>query len=242
MSARVALVRLQAKGLIQLPAPRNGNGNGKAWRPNGGELVPMQGLESSLSALRPIDLELVREPEQSRLWNRLIAKYHYLGHSNLPGAQLRYLIYGSKRLLGAIGFGAAAWSLALRDQFIGWSALQRQRSLHLVLNTARFLILPSVGVPHLASHVLARCARQLPADFETRYGWRPVLLETFVQAPYAGTCYRAAQWIYLGQTRGRGKKGPHPLAGATPVPLKDLWVCPLVRHFRRTLCPQEPSE
>ena len=82
MSARVALVRLQAKGLIQLPAPRNGNGNGKAWRPNGGELVPMQGLESSLSALRPIDLELVREPEQSRLWNRLIAQYHYLGHSN----------------------------------------------------------------------------------------------------------------------------------------------------------------
>lgn len=238
MSARVALLRLHAKGLIDLPAPRNGNGNGKIWQSSGRQLGPQQAVESSLSALRPIDLQLVREPQQSGLWNSLIGQYHYLGHSNLPGAQLRYLIYGSQKLLGAIGFGAAAWSLALRDQFIGWSPSQRQHSLHLVLNNARFLILPWVRVANLASHVLARAAQQLPTDFQTRYGWRPVLLETFVQAPYAGTCYRAAQWIYLGQTRGRGKKGPHPLAGATPVPIKHLWVCPLARHFRRTLCSQ----
>lgn len=240
MSARVALLRLAAKGLIELPAPRNGNGNGKPWHPPIGVVPPEPALGTCLSHLRPIDLQVVRDPEQSRLWNNLIAEYHYLGHSNLPGAQLRYLIYGRNHLLGALGFGAAAWSLSLRDQFIGWTPAQRQRSLPWVLNNARFLILPWVRVAHLASHILARCARQLPEDFSRRYGWRPVFLETFVQEPYPGTCYRAAQWIYLGATRGRGKKGPHPVAGKTPVPVKHLWVYPLGQHFRRALCSEEP--
>jgi hypothetical protein len=170
-----------------------------------------------------------------------MAAYHYLGHANLPGAQLRYLIYGRDNLLGAIGFGAAAWSLSLREQFIGWTPAQRQRRLPWVLNQARFLILPWVRVAHLASHVLARAARQLPEDFGRRYGWRPVLLETFVQEPYAGACYRAAHWTYLGPTRGRGKKGPHPAAGQSPLPVKHLWVYPLVRHFRRALCGEGPA-
>jgi hypothetical protein len=240
MSARVALLRLAAAGLVELPPPRNGNGNGKPWHPPRDLLPPVQPLQGPLSRLQPLELQVVRDPEQSRLWNSLMAAYHYLGQSNLPGAQLRYLIYGRDNLLGAIGFGAAAWSLSLRDQFVGWTPAQRQRRLPWVLNNARFLILPWVHVPHLASHVLARCARQLPNDFGQRYGWRPVLLETFVQAPYSGACYRAAQWTCLGQTRGRGKKGPHPQAGRTPVPVKHLWVCPLVRDFRRTLCWEEP--
>jgi hypothetical protein len=240
MSARVALLRLQAKGLVELPAPRNGNGNSKVWQPASTMLPPMQFLETNLTELRPIELQRVAGPGQSRLWNSLIAQYHYLGHSNLPGAQLRYLIYGNNNLLGAIGFGAAAWSLALRDRFIGWTAGQRQRSLPLVLNNARFLILPWVRVANLASHILARSAQQLPAEFAARYGWRPVLLETFVQEPYRGTCYRAAQWIDLGQTRGRGKKGPHPVGGQTPVPVKHLWVYPLVRGFRDALCTETP--
>jgi hypothetical protein len=242
MSARVALLRLQAKGLIELPAPRNGNGNGKPWSAAIETLPPEQSLGASLSGLRPVELRVVSDPPQSRLWNSLIAQYHYLGHSNLPGAQVRYLIYARNQLLGAIGFGAAAWALSLRDQWIGWTPAQRRRSLPLVLNNARFLILPWVRVPHLASHLLARCARQLPADFSRRYGWSPALLETFVQDPYPGACYRAAQWIYLGRTRGRGKKGPHPLAGQTPVPVKHLWVYPLARHFRCALCSEEPLE
>ena len=240
MSTRVALLRLAANGLIELPPPRRGNGNGKLWRPATRFLPPAQSLEGSLQSLQPVELRVVNGAECSRLWNSLIAEYHYLGHSNLPGAQVRYLIYGSQNLLGAIGFGAAAWTLSLRDQFIGWTPAQRGRSLPLVLNNARFLILPWVRVAHLASHVLARCARQLPGDFLRRYGWRPVLLETFVQEPYTGTCYRAAQWTCLGRTRGRGKKGPHPLAGQTPVPVKHLWVYPLARHFRRALCTEEP--
>ena len=241
MSARVALLRLEAKGLIELPPPRNGNGNGKPWRPSSLPGLPTHSLGTSLSRLRPIALQVVSQPEQSRLWNSLTATYHYLGHSNLPGAQLRYLIYGNNHLVGAIGFGAAAWALSLRDQFIGWTASQRRRSLPWVLNNARFLILPWARADHLASHVLARCAHQLPEDFRQRYGWRPVLLETLVQGPYRGTCYRAAQWIHLGPTQGRGKLGPHPVAGKTPVPVKELWVYPLVRHFRRVLCAEEPG-
>jgi hypothetical protein len=239
MSARVALLRLQAKGLIELPAPRNSNGNGKAWRPTLRLEPPGQPLEKELSELRPIQLQVVSHPEQSQLWNHLIAQFHYLGHYNLPGAQLRYLIYAQQQLLGAMGFGAAAWSLALRDHFIGWTAVQRKRALPRVLNNARFLLLPWVRVANLASHILARCARQLPMDFFARYGWRPVLLETFVQAPYRGTCYRAAGWIQLGQTQGRGKKGPHPKGDQTPVPLKQLWVYPLAPDFRRALCTEE---
>jgi hypothetical protein len=240
MSARVALLRLQAKGLIELPAPRNRNGNGQVWRPTLCLEPPGQPLEESLSQLRPVQLQIVSTPQQSQLWNGLIAQYHYLGHCNLPGAQLRYLIYARQQLLGAIGFGAAAWSLALRDRWIGWTAVQRQRALPLVLNNARFLLLPWVRVAHLASHILARCARQLPMDFSVRYGWRPVLLETFVQEPYCGTCYRAAGWIPLGQTQGRGKKGPHPKDGQTPVPVKHLWIYPLVPDFRSALCTEEP--
>ncbi len=240
MSARVALLRLQAKGLIQLPAPRNSNGNGKVWQPTLCIEEPPQPLEANLRALRPIELQIVRTPEQSELWNSLVARYHYLGHCNLPGAQLRYLIYARQQVLGAIGFGAAAWSLAARERFIGWSAVERQRALPLVLNNARFLLLPWVRVAHLASHVLGRCARRLPMDFSARYGWRPVLLETFVQEPYRGTCYRAGGWIHLGQTQGRGKKGPHPKGEQTPVPVKHIWIHPLVADFRSALCTQEP--
>lgn len=240
MSARVALLRLQAKGLIELPAPRNSNGNGKVWRPRLGLEPPAQPLEANLRKLRPVELQIVSTPEQSELWNSLVARYHYLGHANLPGAQLRYLVYAGQEILGAIGFGAAAWSLAARDRFIGWTAAQRQRALPRVLNNARFLLLPWVRVAHLASHLLGRCARRLPMDFWARYGWRPVLLETFVQEPYRGTCYRAAGWIDLGRTQGRGKKGPHPKGEQTPVPLKHVWVYPLVSDFRSALCLEEP--
>lgn len=240
MSARVALLRLQAKGLIELPAPRNSNGNGKVWQPRLGLEPPPQPLEANLCMLRPVELRIVSAPEQSELWNSLVAQYHYLGHSNLPGAQLRYLIYAKQQVLGAIGFGAAAWSLAARDRFIGWSAVQRRRALPLVLNNARFLILPWVRVDNLASHILGRCARQLPMDFSARYGWRPVLLETFVQEPYGGRCYRAARWIALGPTQGRGKKGPPPKGDQTAVPVKHVWIYPLVRDFRSVLCMEEP--
>lgn len=239
MSARVALLRLHAAGLICLPPPRNTNGNGLRYRPQG-HLPPPQPVHGCLEELRPLVCQLVSGKEQSRLWNSLIERYHYLGHENLPGAQLRYLIYGHpSRLVGAIGFGAAAWKLAARDRWIGWKAEQRRRSLDLVLNNARFLILPWVRVPELASHILRKCLGQVPEDFQQRYGWRPVLLESFVDARYGGHCYRAAHWILVGRTQGRGKKGAHPVGQQTPVPVKQVWVCPLSSDFRNRLCQPE---
>jgi hypothetical protein len=149
---------------------------------------------------------------------------------------VRYLLFGSgQRLLGAIGFGAAAWKLAPRDQWIGWDSEQRRHGLDLVLNNARFLIGPWVKVPNLAGHLLGQCVRRLPQDCQQRYGWEPVLLETFVQTRFEGRSYRAANWICLGQTQGRGKKGAHPVDGQSPLPLKQIWVYPLRADWRAQL-------
>jgi len=235
MSARVALLKLHRAGLVCLPPPRNGNGNGRPYRADPC-LVEPDLIQGPLRELQPVYCQLVAGPEQSKLWNSLIERYHYLGHENLPGAQVRYLLYGSShRLVGAIGFGAAAWKLAPRDQWIGWNLEQRRRGLDLILNNARFFIGPWVKVPNLAGHFLGQCVRRLPDDFQQRYGWRPVLLETFVETRFEGRCYRAANWICLGQTQGRGKKGAHPVAGQSPLPVKQIWVYPLRADWRAQL-------
>ena len=233
MSARVALLRLHSRGLIELPAPRNGNGNGRRYRPAAD--LPIAEPTPDLEGLRPLVWQLVWGREASRLWNSFIERYHYLGHENLPGAQIRYLIWSKEeRLVGAIGFGAAAWQVACRDRWIGWSSEQRRGLLDLVLNNARFLV---VGrVPNLASHILGGSIRRLPGDFERRYGWRPVLLETFVERRFSAHCYRAANWIHLGRTQGRGKTGGHPVGDQTPVAIKEVWVYPLKSNFRHHLC------
>lgn len=242
MSARVALLRLQELGLIELPPPRGGNGNGRgrAFAQHGG-VTESTALEGSVDQMEPVILQAVGDRQQSALWNGLIARYHYLGHYTLPGAQVRYLVYARGHLVSAIGFGAAAWHIAARDAFIGWTDSQRRSHLHLILNNARFIIMPWVRVKNLASKILGLCARQLPEDFQSRYGWTPVLLESFVeQNRFAGTCYRAANWIGLGPTKGRGKKGPHNPRGKTGVPIKEIWVYPLDRQFRRRLAPPSP--
>jgi len=242
MSARVALLKLHRAGLICLPRPRNGNGNGRRYEPDQ-PLAASGPIHCALSDLGPLVCQPVSAPDQSRLWNSLIEHYHYLGHANLPGAQLRYLLYArGQDLLGAIGFGAAAWKVACRDQWIGWSSEQRRRRLDLVLNNARFLILPWLRVPNLAGYCLGECVRRLPEDFQQRYGWRPVVLETFVETRFQGRCYQAANWICLGRTQGRGKKGAYTAAGApTPLPIKQVWVYPLRADFQSQLCAQEDS-
>ena len=153
-----------------------------------------------LRLLRPADL-------RSRLWNEFVERYHYLGYRPLPGAQQRYFVHAAAGLLLALaGFGAAAWRTATRERFVGWDPPTRQRYLPLVVNHARYLIVPWICLPSLASHLLACLQRQLPGDWQRRYGIRPVLLETFCETTrYAGTCYRAANWAHLGQTQGRGK-------------------------------------
>ncbi len=167
------------------------------------------------------------------MWNEYIERYHYLGHKPLPGAQLRYFIYAQNQPIALLGFGAAAWQTAPRDLFIGWSHEQRKKNLHLIVNNARFLILPWVQSKNLASMILGKAAKRLPDDWHTHYHYRPVLLETFVEKTrFEGTCYKAANWKYLGQTKGRGKLG---VAGKQSVPIKDLWTYPLSTRFREHL-------
>jgi hypothetical protein len=183
--------------------------------------------------LPPLQLKLVHQRDDSRLWNEYIHRYHYLGYAPLPGAQLRYFITCGDKFLALLGFGASAWQCAPRDQFIGWQHDQRKKNLHLIVNNARFLILPWVKSKNLASKILAIAAKRLPADWQARYKYRPVLLETFVeQNRFAGTCYKAANWTCVGQTKGRGKLGP---AGKQSVPIKDIWLYPLAQNFRRLL-------
>jgi len=234
MSCRVAMLRMERDGLLQLPPPLRGNGNGHR-RPR---LTPASDPQEPLSApvgrLGELVFGGVETPQDSSLWNELIERHHYLGYQPLPGAQIRYLIARGDHLLAAVGFGASAWKVAPRDRFIGWTPEQRRDHLHQVVNNARFLILPWIHSPNLASHLLARLARQLPRDWERRYGYSPVLLETFVEHQrFRGTCYRAANWIHVGQTQGRGKLDRHKRFA---VPVKDVFLLPLGRDFRQRLC------
>jgi hypothetical protein len=232
MSARVAMLRMQEAGLIELPPPRCPRPNPQVQLSERSD--PGQRLQQAARTLTPLNFQRVEHKTDSRLWNEYIQRYHYLGHKPLPGAQLRYLIYSARQQpLALLGFGAAAWLCAPRDQYIGWNHSQRQRNLHYVVNNARFLILPWIHAPNLASMILAQAAKILPSHWQQVYGYRPVLLETFVEKPrFQGTCYKAANWRYLGATKGRGKLGP---AGKLSVPIKDLWVFPLDRHFRERL-------
>ncbi|WP_428356757.1 Druantia anti-phage system protein DruA [Methyloprofundus sp.] len=232
MSCRVAMLRMAEDGLIALPPPRR-------KPPPRQKLNFTEQTDPQPAILRPvhelaaIQLCPVITRDHSRLWNEYIHRYHYLGHKPLPGAQLRYFVILDEQIIAALGFSAAAWQTAPRDQFIGWSHEQRQRNLPLVVNNARFLIMPWVKSKNLASTILSMIARRLPTQWEERYGIRPVLLETFVDTErFAGTCYKAANWIYVGKTKGRGKLGP---AGKQSVPIKDLWLYPLCRQFRSHL-------
>jgi hypothetical protein len=232
MSARVALVRMEADGLVTLPPPKNGNGNGRIARH---ERAPDQLclLGSSVPQLSSVELVVVSDKAQRDRWRRLVAAYHYLGYTPFAGAQLRYLVVSDTEPIGALGFAASAWSCAPRDDHIGWDRATRQARLHLVVGNARFLIVPGVQVKNLASFVLARAARRLPGDWERAYGYAPVLLETFVERDrFVGTSYKAANWLYVGVTKGRGKldrQNRHALSK------KDVYLYPLRRDYRRVL-------
>jgi hypothetical protein len=233
MSARVGLLRLHRAGLIELPPPRNGNGNacGLVRQPTAWPAA--EPVRIAVGEVSGLHLQPVTGQAASRLWNGLIDRWHSLGYRPLPGAQLRYLIRWDHGLLGAIGFGAAAWKVAARDRWIGWDTAAREAHLDGVLNNARFLLLPWVEVKNLASKVLSLAARQVTEDFPARYGRRVVLLETFVQRPrYRGTCYRAANWQSVGETMGRGKCDRQ---HRSALPRKAVYVDPLVADFRAAL-------
>jgi len=233
MSCRVAMLRMERDGLITLPPPQKGNGNGRRRPRLTAASDPKTPLSLSAGELGTLVFRGVNTPSDSALWNELIERYHYLGYQPLPGAQIRYLVFGRGHLLAALGFGAAAWKVAPRDRFIGWTADQRRANLHRVANNARFLILPWVTVRNLASRILAASAKRLPCDWENRYGYQPCLLETFVERDrFRGTCYRAANWIHVGDTRGRGKLDRQ---HRHVLPVKHVYLYPLHRRFRQKL-------
>jgi hypothetical protein len=232
MSCRVAMLRMQADAVFTLPPPR------RAQPPpfkmsTALERAVLEPARRSSVDLAQLRVELVSKRD-SGLWNAYIERHHYLGHQPLPGAQLRYFVRAAGEIVAVLGFGASAWKTQPRDAAIGWSTEQRRKNLHLIVNNARFLILPWINCKNLASRVLALIARRLAEDWHTRYAYRPVLLETFVEKPrFAGTCYKAANWHYLGDTQGRGKLDTQ---HRNAQPIKSIWIYPLRSDFRTHLC------
>ncbi len=195
---------------------------------------PQPPLRGRLADYQPLRLQLITDLAGRRLFQQYVQRYHPLGYRVPYGAQLRYLVRASSQdVLACLLFTSAAWKMAPRDTWIGWGDQARRTNLSRVVNNARFLILPWVEVPHLASHILSVAARQLPPDWLAAYQVQPVLLETLVDRPYTGTCYRAANWIRVGQTQGRGRMDrTHTAQGSS----KDILLYPLESHWRQDLC------
>jgi Domain of unknown function (DUF4338) len=235
MAARSFLDKLEARGCLELP-PRQGRG-GPGFAPRLAVLPPAPTeFKESLAQLRPLQWQVfsARQPQATR-FNAYLARYHYLPYRSTVGENLGYLVQDRQgRDLACALFGAAAWKIQPRDAFIGWTAHQRQTHLGGVVNNSRFLILPWVRVPELASHILGRVARRVARDWQARYSHPVVLLETFVErSRFRGSCYRAANWICVGQTQGRTRQDrQHQLQ----APVKDILVYPLQANFRAQLC------
>ena len=238
MAARTLLLKLEARGLIDLP-PRQTN-----TRRAGAQAPPIlpgplpaltpPPIEGSLRWLQPIRLEMADSPPGRQHVRQLLRQFHYRGFHGAVGENVQYLaqdVHG--RDLAVMVFGAAAWKVADRDRYIGWSAEQGAEQLSGIANQQRFLILPWVRVPQLASHLLVLAAQRLPTDWSKRYGHRVWLLETFVeQGHFSGRAYQAAGWVRLGQTTGRTRQDrQHTLQS----PIKSVWVRPLHPHFRKLL-------
>jgi len=236
MAARSLLLKLQARGLIALP-PRQRRG-GRQTPPAQFALPlhrPPEPITGALALLRPLQIRPLapRQPETARFADYL-ARYHYLGYRGPVGHHLAYLVQDARgRDLACVLFGAAAWRCAPRDRFLGWSDQQRRERLHWIANNSRFLVLPWVQVPHLASHLLGAVLRRLRADWGAKYAQPLLLVETFVEHDrFAATCYRAANWIAVGRTQGRSRQDrDHSLR----VPIKAVYLYPLWPHFRRLL-------
>jgi hypothetical protein len=232
---RQLLERLQAEGFLQLPDVRNLGGRGPRQVDVSGACPEPAPIVCAASQCEPLELTLVEGPTDSRRWRTQMERYHYLGCRVPFGAHLRYWVRHGERELACLLWTSSAWKMQARDEWIGWSDKQRRRNLQAIVNNGRFLILPWVNVKGLASKILALSARQMPREWETRYGCRPLLLETLVDAArFRGTCYRAANWIHVGQTAGRGRMDHEHKAHGQAV--KDIYVYPLVRDARRRLC------
>ena len=221
---------LAAEGILKLPEVRKLAGRGPRRADVSGPCLEPAPVACAASECEPLELALVEDQAESRLWREQVQRYHYLGRVPF-GANLRYWVRNRDRELACLLWTSPAWKMRARDAWIGWSDQQRQRHLQSIVNNGRFLILPWVRVPGLASKILALSARRMPLDWQTRYDYRPLLLETLVDATrFRGTCYRAANWIHVGQTVGRGQMDRDHRQS-----LKDIYLYPLIRDARQRL-------
>lgn len=234
MACRSMLLKLEAKGYITLPARSSFPLNGLQHRSIPDINPDTTSIAASLRDLLPLSIEIVKGKDSLALFCHLLSRYHYLGYSVTVGESMKYLIKDKfGRPLSCVLFGSSAWKVACRDSYLGWKKECRERSLYLVTNNMRFLVLPWVTVAHLASHILGRIARRIRKDWVERYGHTVVLLETFVDTSrFRGTCYRAANWRYAGQTKGRSRNDRF---NDLRVPVKDVYLYPLTPHFREIL-------
>jgi len=235
MAARTLLVKLEQRGLLELPARRQVPTNRMRCGAQAAIIAPTQPIVCALAELQPLSVEEVSGQPAGRARLRgALAQFHYLGFGGTVGQNVQYLVRdGRQRPVACAVFGAAAWKCQHRDGFIGWSAQQRQRNLALVANNSRFLILPWVKVPHLGSWILGRVAGRIARDWQVKYGHPVVLLETFVERErFGGTVYRAANWQPVGVTTGRTRQDRHT---CLQVAVKDIYVHPLCRRFRELL-------
>ena len=230
MACRTLLSKLEQRGHITLPRRQTpGRGCRKVSIP----YVPHNtaSIVCSLSALKPVHVQLVENTGLLDLFQSLLYRYHYLGFRSTVGENMKYLVFDREHNpLACLLFGSAAWNCAPRDDFIGWNAETRKANLRFLTNNMRFLILPWVRVPHLASHIVGRVARRISSDWIEKYGHPLYLLETFVERDcFRGVCYQAANWIYVGQSKGRSRNDRYT---TLKVPVKDIYLYPLTERFR----------
>lgn len=235
MAARSLLLKMQRRGCIELPARQRPSSNAFRNRRVPSVEHASEPIRDSLGDLRPLSVSIVapRSPDL-RLFNALLARYHYLGHRNTVGENLRYLFRDRQgRPVACALFGSAAWKCADRDAFLQWDQAARERNLQGLTNNTRFLVLPWVEVPHLASHVLGLIARRIRSDWQAKYAHPVSALETFVdRSRFRGICYQAANWLRLGATRGRTRNDRD---RSIQAPIKDVYLYPLIPDFRREL-------
>lgn len=234
MVCRSLMLTLHREGHIELPPPRRLNPNPLAQRKRPRLVeVDQTPVHGSLASLGPLRFDQVRRTAREPLFNSLIHHHHYLGYTQPVGEQLKYLVFSGERVVAALAWSSVAHGLTCRDKFIGWSSETRRKNRHLLAYNSRFLVPPWIRVPHLASHVLGRMVRRLSADWERVYHHPIYFAETFVDpSRHQGSCYRAANWIILGQTFGRGHRCP---TSQPNRPVKLGLGYPLVKQFRELL-------
>lgn len=237
---RILLRRLEDKNLICLPPPKRGVSN----HPNRRYYVPpdppprhsCSALEGPANEYFPLEMLMVRRTRHEVLWNYLVYRYHYKSYRIIVGPHLKHIVFWQDRPVACLAWGPSVYQIESRNMFIGWSQQERSRNIRHIANNNRFLILPWVRIKNLASHILALSAQAVARDWVDFYGYPVYLLETFVDVSrFAGTCYKAANWRHVGQTKGYARKGNRFYRhGQT----KDVYVYPLVRNFRARLCNQ----